>query len=60
MRNNVFVLFLLFAGLQTTMAQDVSNYKAIDVDATCMGLDCVINLDDKEQAWQYIIKNYSN
>lgn len=60
MRNNVFVLFLLFAGLQTTMAQDVSNYKAIDVDDTCMVPDCVINLDDKEQAWQYIIKNYSN
>ena len=33
---------------------------AATVDATCMEPDCVINLDDKEQAWQYIIKNYSN
>lgn len=33
---------------------------ATTVDATCMEPDCVINLDDKEQAWQYIIKNYSN
>ena len=30
------------------------------VDDTCMEPDCVINLDDKEQAWQYIIKNYGN
>ncbi len=28
------------------------------VDATCMEPDVVINLDDKEQAWQHIIKNY--
>ena len=33
---------------------------AATVDDTCMEPDCVINLDDKEQAWQYIIKNYSN
>ncbi|MBR5170894.1 MAG: hypothetical protein IKW85_10055 [Muribaculaceae bacterium] len=33
---------------------------AATVDATCMEPDCVINLDDKEQAWQYIIKNYGN
>lgn len=33
---------------------------AANVDAACMEPDCVINLDDKEQAWQYIIKNYSN
>ncbi|MBQ3363590.1 MAG: hypothetical protein IJG42_06565 [Muribaculaceae bacterium] len=31
---------------------------AATVDDTCMEPDCVINLDDKEQAWQYIIKNY--
>ena len=30
------------------------------VDDTCMEPDCVINLDDKEQAWEYIIKNYGN
>ncbi len=33
---------------------------AATVDDTCLEPDCVINLDDKEQAWQYIIKNYSN
>ena len=33
---------------------------AATVDDTCMEPDCVINLEDKEQAWQYIIKNYSN
>lgn len=33
---------------------------AATVDDTCMDPDCVINLEDKEQAWQYIIKNYSN
>ncbi len=33
---------------------------AATVDATCMEPDCVINLDDKELAWQYIIKNYGN
>lgn len=33
---------------------------AATVDDTCMEPDCVINLDDKEQVWQYIIKNYSN
>ena len=31
---------------------------AATVDDTCMEPDVVINLDDKEQAWQYIIKNY--
>ena len=123
MKKYIFVLFLLFAGLQAMMAQDVSQYKALDdsayqtvpeyqsgnkyqkdailfmdmvadthpyyikadrraewfskknalleqcgtiqndaatVDDTCMEPDCVINLDDKEQAWQYIIKNYGN
>ena len=33
---------------------------AATVDDTCMEPDCVINLDDKEQVWQYIIKNYSD
>ena len=33
---------------------------AATVDDTCMEPDCVINLNDKEEAWQYIIKNYSN
>ena len=33
---------------------------AATVDDTCLEPDCVINLDDKEQAWQYIIKNYGN
>lgn len=33
---------------------------AATVDDTCMEPDCVINLYDKEQVWQYIIKNYSN
>lgn len=33
---------------------------AATVDDTCMEPDCVINLDDKEQVWQYIIKNYGN
>lgn len=33
---------------------------AATVDDTWMEPDCVINLDDKEQVWQYIIKNYSN
>ena len=33
---------------------------AATLDDTCMEPDCVINLDDKEQVWQYIIKNYSD
>ncbi len=33
---------------------------AATVNDTCMEPDCVINLDDKEQVWQYIIKNYGN
>ena len=33
---------------------------AATVDDTCMEPDCVIDLDDKELAWQFIIDNYGN
>ena len=33
---------------------------AATVDDTCMEPDCAIDLNDKEQAWEYIIKNYGN
>ena len=33
---------------------------AANVDAASLEPDCVINLDDKELAWEYIIKNYGN
>lgn len=33
---------------------------AATVDDACMEPDCVINLEDKGQAWQFIIDNYSN
>ena len=33
---------------------------AATVDAACMEPDCVIGLDDKELAWQFILDNYGN
>jgi len=47
-------------GLGSISCKFFARPDAANVDAACMEPDCVINLDDKEQAWQYIIKNYSN